>query len=146
MIFDACPPQVGYSWLVRFLVHRVRILSNRLGIRFLLSCSCPESQSLGSLLEYPGMLWSLCAPALSLRPVGLWKWGMLPGDPPHAGGRAPERKLADLQAVGWEWEARGLFSLGRGAAGGLSPRLHRLHRWQWEGVLAARAFLPRGPR
>ncbi|XP_060167132.1 small G protein signaling modulator 1 isoform X2 [Globicephala melas] len=53
----------------------------------------PDPQILGSFPENLGTLWSPCVPSSSLRPVGLWKRGMLPGEPPHAVGRATGRKL-----------------------------------------------------
>ena len=100
---------------------------NHLGIPFLTFLWPLHLRISGSLPENLGTVWSLCAPSLSTRPVGLQKQGVLPGEPPHAVGRAPGRKLAGIQGVSSGYETQALSPGDGGQLGQLSLRLLRLH-------------------
>lgn len=73
------------------------------------------------------------------RPVGLWKWGALPGEPPHTVGNTPGRKLAGVRVWAGNVTHGGWFLWEWGAAG------HCLHSpivasGDCVGVLARRTF------
>ena len=111
----AFPPKVCWRWLLRFLVHTVCEPSGNSISYFPVAPTPPNFRQPSR--ESRHHLESACT-FLIHKARGSAETGVLPGEPPHAVGRAPGRKLAGVQGVSSGCETLGPFPLGTGGSWG----------------------------